>query len=667
MGAQLLVRYAKEGDEKAFREFAEKFLGLIYNVALRRTGSWALAEEVSQNVLCAVAKKAGSLARQPERIAPWLHRAATFEASKIMRAEKSQERRKQLRHPDEVLETGDGEGGLGEALPILDEALDQLSAADRAVVMGHYFEGETFQRIGERMNKPAGTVQKQCRRALEKLGRVLRGKGVVLSGTVLASGLGAQLAKGAPSGLVGPLSSQVLAGGTGYAVMPLNWYLATKSKVALGLAAAAVLVPLAVQQAAIQRAGAENERLRALVVDRGGTPMKSSRGERTEVVWVPAEKGVTIETLQRAYKTARRGGRLDWFEFEDLLESLTEEELVELIPQAHNLSGEVETRRELLQRMVALLAWEDPERAVRLTWGLNPKAPIYGSSNVKLALYLWAEKEPEAVVAWLLESEKKVRELARENRPIWSAYEDYVSAALCALIESESPLVRDVLTMAPEMQTMYLLQGALGRPSQAGFYSKNRRETVEGEWRGERVMAFLPWIREFVPEKEGRGGDSQRELLERLMFEMDVRGSEGNERFYEQLVARPELLPDERSWLVGMRAEEVMQGYFNGRENREWEVLEEEAWKWLASYAEEGAEDWFEEIREEVFRKERFQITSRLESLERAEQVRDGDLVRELSDCDYGLFPEYRERALVQAQRIKDDGKRREVIEQIGQ
>ncbi|RYD36704.1 MAG: hypothetical protein EOP87_04955, partial [Verrucomicrobiaceae bacterium] len=54
----LLASFAATRDEKSFRALADRYLGLIFHTALRRTGNRPLAEEVSQNVLCAMAKKA---------------------------------------------------------------------------------------------------------------------------------------------------------------------------------------------------------------------------------------------------------------------------------------------------------------------------------------------------------------------------------------------------------------------------------------------------------------------------------------------------------------------------------------------------------------------------------------------------------------------------------
>lgn len=98
----LLKAFAGNRDEKAFRTLADRYLGLVFHTAMRRTKHRQLAEEISQNILCTLAQKAPSLATKPELLAAWLHRATLFESSKAMRTEISQQQRQQLRHPDDI-------------------------------------------------------------------------------------------------------------------------------------------------------------------------------------------------------------------------------------------------------------------------------------------------------------------------------------------------------------------------------------------------------------------------------------------------------------------------------------------------------------------------------------------------------------------------------------
>src|SRR6266516_8112495 len=62
--AQLLARFAKKGDETAFRELVSRHFDLVYSAALRQlNGDTHLAEDVAQMVFTDLARKAGVLPR----------------------------------------------------------------------------------------------------------------------------------------------------------------------------------------------------------------------------------------------------------------------------------------------------------------------------------------------------------------------------------------------------------------------------------------------------------------------------------------------------------------------------------------------------------------------------------------------------------------------------
>lgn len=124
-----------------FRALADRYLGLVFHTALRRTNQRQLAEDISQNILCAMAQKASSLAKAPECLPAWLHRATLYESSKAMRAESSHQRRQILQAPATSVPD---DSPWSDAIPHLDAALDQLPAADHRVVLLHFFENHSF-------------------------------------------------------------------------------------------------------------------------------------------------------------------------------------------------------------------------------------------------------------------------------------------------------------------------------------------------------------------------------------------------------------------------------------------------------------------------------------------------------------------------------------------
>ncbi|MEO6035140.1 MAG: sigma factor, partial [Verrucomicrobiota bacterium] len=128
---QLLVEYARTGSEPVFQNLVARYVDLVYSTAIRLVhGDAHLAEDVCQTVFA-------DLARSARRLSPdvmpggWLHRHTCFVAAKLMR----KERRRQLRERQafEMNSQPDhSAANLALVAPILDDAINQLGAEDRA-------------------------------------------------------------------------------------------------------------------------------------------------------------------------------------------------------------------------------------------------------------------------------------------------------------------------------------------------------------------------------------------------------------------------------------------------------------------------------------------------------------------------------------------------------
>lgn len=264
--ATLLGLFARERDEAAFAELARRYGNLIFHTALRRTGSHAMAQEVSQQVLCVIARKAANLALTTGEggLAPWVHRATLFEASKAIRSETSQQRRKQLQHPDDMPATAPGESFWDDTLPHLDPAMDKLGESDREVLIQHFFRRLTFREIAATTGRSADAVQKQSVRALEKLSHLLRSRGVVLPAAALAAGLMAESAKAAPPVLISSLATEAVATTATLPANPLLVMLSTKTKILVPLVVLVCALPVISQQITLSRANSRLADLQAL-------------------------------------------------------------------------------------------------------------------------------------------------------------------------------------------------------------------------------------------------------------------------------------------------------------------------------------------------------------------------------------------------------------------
>ncbi|BCU78946.1 hypothetical protein llg_36610 [Luteolibacter sp. LG18] len=264
----LLKLFAREQEEAAFTELARRYSSLIFHTALRRTGSHALAEEVSQKVLCALARKAAELALTTDDrgLGPWLHRATSLEASKAIRTESSQQRRRHLQHPDDMPATTSGTSLWDDALPHLDLALDRLGESDRSVLILHYFRRMTFREIAASTGRSVDAVQKQSVRALDKLSGLLRARGVVLSVAGLTAGLAAESAKAVPTAFISTFASQA---STILPANPILVMLSTKTKILVTAVVILCAIPLVSQQLAISRATRHSTALPSMQVTFG--------------------------------------------------------------------------------------------------------------------------------------------------------------------------------------------------------------------------------------------------------------------------------------------------------------------------------------------------------------------------------------------------------------
>lgn len=174
---------------------------MVYGVCMRRTGDRQLAEELTQNVFATLARKSGTI-KKDVTIAGWLHRASCFESLHALRAEKSRKRTMKNLKELRPLETSISPKTGNDLAPLLDDAIDQLPATDRDVLLMRFASERTLRQIGGVLGKSESAAQRHLQRALEKLSIVLRKRGIVAGTISLTAYLGADFANATPSPLV---------------------------------------------------------------------------------------------------------------------------------------------------------------------------------------------------------------------------------------------------------------------------------------------------------------------------------------------------------------------------------------------------------------------------------------------------------------------------------
>ena len=173
-GEYLLAAIADGGDRDAFRQIFEIYGPRIKRYVCSRGATETVAEEVVQEVMLKVWRKASLY--DPTRAAAntWIHSIARRCMLDRLRGERRPEiedddpNRVEQSTPDEDL-------ALAESQFALTHAIEALPSGELSVLRAAYFEGLSMSEIAERQELPLGTVKTRTRNALARLRSLLRG------------------------------------------------------------------------------------------------------------------------------------------------------------------------------------------------------------------------------------------------------------------------------------------------------------------------------------------------------------------------------------------------------------------------------------------------------------------------------------------------------------
>jgi RNA polymerase sigma factor (sigma-70 family) len=196
----LLSEYTQGGSEQAFRELVNSYVSFVFSTALRLvSGDRPLAEDVTQTVFTDLARKAAFLPKDV-RLGGWLHRHTCFVARKTLRRERRRIAREKLAIELQSVEDY-SEANLAQLALVLDEAINDLSEQDRNAIVLRFFEELDYRSIGEALDSTEDAARMRVSRAVEKMGGLLKRRGVVLTAAGISFVLSGKLATAAPVGL----------------------------------------------------------------------------------------------------------------------------------------------------------------------------------------------------------------------------------------------------------------------------------------------------------------------------------------------------------------------------------------------------------------------------------------------------------------------------------
>jgi RNA polymerase sigma factor (sigma-70 family) len=263
---KLLADYAEKDSEAAFRELVDRYLDLVYSAAVRlMDGDAHQAQDVAQIVFADLARLARALSAEVT-LGGWLHRRTCHVAATLVRARRRRESRERQAADMNAL-PDHSESNLARIAPLLDEAINQLSDADRTAILLRFFEQKDFREVGCALGSNEDAAQKRVSRALEKLHSHLSHRGVSLAATAVAAVLAGEVVTAAPAGLAATISSAALASAAGGGGTTLTLFkLITMSKLKLGIisaiALAIVATPLIIQYQTLAKLREENAAFR---------------------------------------------------------------------------------------------------------------------------------------------------------------------------------------------------------------------------------------------------------------------------------------------------------------------------------------------------------------------------------------------------------------------
>ena len=207
----LLRQYARENSDEAFAALVARRVNLVYSVALRKTGSPAAAEEITQAVCIILAKKAEQLSRHAA-LSGWLYQAARLTAANFLRTEIRRAHREQ----EAFMQSLPNETApelWHQIAPMLEDAMGKLGGKERDAVALRFFEGKSFSEIATTIGATENAAKKRVSHALEKLRGYFSRRGVNSTAETISETISAHSVHAAPIGLAKTISAVAITKG----------------------------------------------------------------------------------------------------------------------------------------------------------------------------------------------------------------------------------------------------------------------------------------------------------------------------------------------------------------------------------------------------------------------------------------------------------------------
>ncbi len=208
----LVREYTARHSEEAFATLVSRHVGLVHSAAMRQVRDPHLAGEITQTVFIILARKAGAL--DSNTILPgWLYRTANYVSAAALKIQHRRERREQEAYMQAMTRETQPDSVWEELSPLLDDAMAQLRAADRDVLVLRFFQNKSFKEVGDAFGVEERAAQKRVARALEKLRILFAKQEVTWTAAALAGAISANSVQAVPATLAQSVTVAALAKG----------------------------------------------------------------------------------------------------------------------------------------------------------------------------------------------------------------------------------------------------------------------------------------------------------------------------------------------------------------------------------------------------------------------------------------------------------------------